>query len=53
MGPETGTDPAGQGAEEEQPPGAEGHRVAARRPDGPPLDTVMPLIPPEREHHGG
>jgi hypothetical protein len=53
MGPETGADPPGQAAEEDQAPPVEGHRVAIRRPDGPPLDAVLPPVPAEREHHGG
>lgn len=54
MPPDTeGELPAGIPPEEETPPGATGHRVAPRRPDGPQLDHVEPPVPPEREHHGG
>ena len=55
MGPETpvGGEAPGSPPDEESEAAGEGHRVATRRPDGPTLDEVAPLIPFEREHHGG
>jgi hypothetical protein len=53
MGPETPVEPPGALPDEEQPAEGEGHRVAPRRPDGPQIDTVVPLVPGDREHHGG
>jgi len=55
MGPETLPDGVAPGRppDEEEPTPANGHHVAPRRPDGPVLDEVTPLIPLQREHHGG
>lgn len=55
MGPGNGVDAEAPGSapDEEREAPAEGHRVAPRRADGPAMDEVLPLIPAEREHHGG
>jgi len=54
MGPETpGSEPPGSPPDEESESPGEGHRVAARRADGPVIDEVLPPLPPDREHHGG
>jgi hypothetical protein len=53
MGPELPNEPIGALPDEEASPEGDAHRVAPRRPDGPPMDEVLPPGPPDREHHGG